>query len=160
MSYTIARYHEIDAGHRVCGHGGKCAHLHGHRYGFELVCEPLSGALDDLGMVADFSVVKSKLCTWLDDHWDHRMLLWVHDPMLDILRDNDPHVTAVKRNPTAENLARIMVEEIAPVQLAGTGIRLSRCVVHETAKCAAEYSASQSQNAENVPGYSASGWTE
>jgi 6-pyruvoyl-tetrahydropterin synthase len=29
---TATRYHEIDAGHRVVGQGGKCEHLHGHRY--------------------------------------------------------------------------------------------------------------------------------
>lgn len=140
MSYRITRTHEIDAGHRVCGHAGKCAHLHGHRYKFELTCE--ASQLDELGMVIDFAVIKERLCAWLDEMWDHRFLVWVHDPMMEALRDLDPAVTSLPLNPTAENLARFMVDDIGPLRLAGTGVRLVRCVVHETAKCSASYDAS------------------
>jgi 6-pyruvoyltetrahydropterin/6-carboxytetrahydropterin synthase len=157
MSYRITRTHEIDAGHRVCGHLGKCAHLHGHRYTFALTCEAVE--LDPLGMVIDFAVIKDRLCGWLDEQWDHRMLIWVHDPMFEVLRDLDEHVTALSRNPTAENLARIMVDDIGPMQLVGTGVRLVRCVVHETSKCSAEYTSPDTTPVGYVPRM-AMGWTE
>lgn len=138
MPYRITRSHEIDAGHRVCGHLGKCAHLHGHRYRFDLTCEPEAG-LDALGMVVDFAVLKDRLCSWLDAHWDHRMLLWVHDPLFERLADIDPGVVALPCNPTAENLAQHVVEVIAPPLLVGTHVRLVACAVHETAKCSANF---------------------
>jgi 6-pyruvoyltetrahydropterin/6-carboxytetrahydropterin synthase len=133
----ITRWHEIDAGHRVCGHEGKCAHLHGHRYRVEFTCE--AAQLDALGRVIDFSVIKTRLCQWLEDHFDHRMLLWTHDPMLGPLRDLDHAVIALPCNPTAENLAQYLVETVGPQQLAGTGVRLAACTVHETSKCSATY---------------------
>lgn len=139
----ITRVHAIDAGHRVAGHRGKCCHLHGHRYTWELTCE--APELDDLGMVIDFAVIKDRLCRWLDDNWDHRMLLWIHDPMLDAMMDLDDHVTALPFNPTAENLARYMVEEVGPREMRGTGVRLVKCVVHETPNCSAEFTAGAGQ---------------
>lgn len=141
MSHRITRTHEIDAGHRVCGHQGKCQHFHGHRYGFALTCE--APRLDELGMVIDFAAIKERLCVWLDENWDHRMLLWVHDPTIETMRDLDPAVVAVPFNPTAENIARYMVDTVGPGQLIGTGVRLVACVVHETAKCSASYDASR-----------------
>jgi 6-pyruvoyltetrahydropterin/6-carboxytetrahydropterin synthase len=139
--HRITRTHEIDAGHRVCGHGGKCANLHGHRFKFDLTCEAVDQTkpLDNLGMVVDFGVIKDRLCSWLDRQWDHRMLLWEDDPLLPALRDADPTVTVLPVNPTAENLAALVVEVIGPNVLVLTGVKLVACTVHETAKCSATY---------------------
>ena len=132
------RSHEICAGHRIFGHEGKCAHLHGHAYVFDFVvaAEPEQPALDTLGRVIDFAIIKSTLCQWLEKNWDHRMLLWENDPILHSLRKLDPDgIVALPLNPTAENLARIMVESVGPMVLRGTGVHLVECTVHETGKC-------------------------
>ena len=47
---------DFDAGHRVIGHKNKCQYLHGHRYSLEITATALE--LDELGMVADFVVLK------------------------------------------------------------------------------------------------------
>jgi len=47
-------------------------------------------------------------------------------------------VVAVPFNPTAENMARYLVEEVGPKALPA-GLRLIRCRVEETRKCGAEY---------------------
>ncbi|NBU05839.1 MAG: 6-carboxy-5,6,7,8-tetrahydropterin synthase, partial [Sphingobacteriia bacterium] len=47
---------DFDAGHRVIGHQNKCQYLHGHRYSLEITATALE--LDELGMVADFGVLK------------------------------------------------------------------------------------------------------
>ena len=139
MPHRIKRTHEICAGHRVYGHESKCAHLHGHAYVFDLVCEA-PGGLDHLGRVIDFGVIKSRLCSWLEDHWDHRMLLWEQDPACHSLRLIDPEaVVPLPLNPTAENLASMFVMAIAPELLLGTGVVLTECTVHETSKCSATY---------------------
>lgn len=138
MGYKVERSHEIHCGHRVYGHESKCAHLHGHGYVFEFTCE--SFGLDKVGRVIDFSVLKSRLCMWLEDNWDHRFLLWENDPALEALRAVDPTVVAVPFNPTAENMAEYLVNVIGPEQLAATGVRLVSVRVRETIKCSAVYS--------------------
>jgi 6-pyruvoyltetrahydropterin/6-carboxytetrahydropterin synthase len=80
--------------------------------------------LDSVGRVIDFSVIKEKLCMWLEDQWDHKMLLWREDPLLPALRQIDPTVVEMPFNPTAENLALYLIKEIAPIALQGTGVRL------------------------------------
>ena len=134
---SAVRYHDFCAGHRVVNHESKCRHLHGHNYRVTFHCRPADGALDDLGRVLDFSAIKELLCEWLEDHWDHRLLLWVEDPLLPVLQEQDPTVVVVPFNPTAENLAHHLRTEVAPKQLAGTGITCHRVEVQETRKCSA-----------------------
>lgn len=135
--YLAHRYHDICAGHRVYGHESKCAHFHGHNYRVHFTVE---AKLDHLGRVMDFSVIKEKLCDWLETEWDHRFLVWEKDPAGPHLREMDPTgVIAVPFNPTAENMAQYLVEVIGPAQLAGTGVVLISARIEETAKCSASY---------------------
>lgn len=160
--FAIERYHDICAGHRVVGHESKCAHLHGHNYRFHFTCvpgvqppaqrkffgqksEPNPDArdkrgLDNLGRVVDFSVVKATLCQWLEDKWDHKFLVWEHDPNLMDLTAIDPvGVVMVPFNPTAENMAQYLVEVVAPKLLDPEGVVLLSCRIEETRKCSAIY---------------------
>lgn len=135
--HEAIRYHDFCAGHRVAGHENKCAHLHGHNYRIYFHCA--AEQKDSLGRVIDFSVIKEKLCIWLEDNWDHRFLVWEEDPMADDIIALDDHATKVPFNPTAENMAEYLVTTIAPKQLEGTGVTLRKCVVGETRKCSAAY---------------------
>jgi len=97
--------------------------------------------LDGIGRVMDFSDIKTRLCMWIEDNWDHKFLVYDLDPMTQTLKNLDPHgVVAVPFNPTAENMAKYLVDFIAPIQLESTGIRLISCRVEETRKCSASYS--------------------
>lgn len=136
--HIASRYHDISCGHRVYGHESKCAHLHGHNYRFHLHCQ--ANTLDRLGRVIDFSVIKERLCVWLENEWDHRFLMWDQDPALATLAALDSTVVPLPFNPTAENLAEYLVCVIGPRQLKGTGVRLSRVTIEETAKCHAHFS--------------------
>jgi len=102
--------HTIDAGHRIVGHKGKCARLHGHTYRFEIWLEAM--ALSTPGFVVDFGDIKDLL-----NEWDHRMLLWDQDPIMDgpepqIWLAQKYGVTLVPFNPTAERMAGHIREEI------------------------------------------------
>lgn len=132
---TAEREHEIACGHRVYGHESKCAHVHGHNYLFKFVCEAPS--LDKVGRVIDFSVIKSHLCAWLEENWDHRMLLWERDPLAEAMRLLDETVVLLPFNPTAENIGQFVLEVVGPMQLAGTGVTLTSVTVGETRKCSA-----------------------
>lgn len=79
---------------------------------------------------------------WLEDHWDHKFLVWENDPMLNALiaaTDCDGSIVSVGFNPTAENMAQYLVEVIGPAQLLGTGCTLTVCRIEETRKCSASY---------------------
>ena len=150
---TATRFHDISAGHRVVGHEGKCALLHGHSYRVHFTVEPftkysdktkpLDGTehgLDQVGRVLDFSVINSRLCMWLEEHWDHHMLLWVEDPLCKVIsKYPSAGVVLVPFNPTAENMAIHLVETIGPPQLKGTGCNLCSVTIEETRKCSVTY---------------------
>lgn len=136
---TASRYHDFSAGHRVHGHESKCAHLHGHNYRVHFTVRPVVGAgLDQVGRVLDFSVIKDRLCNWLEDNWDHRFLVWSQDPLAGELVVMDPDgVVVLPFNPTAERMAQWLVNVVGPAQLQGTGCMLQSVTVDETAKCSA-----------------------
>lgn len=138
MTIRASRYHDISVGHRVHKHESKCRHLHGHNYRIHFHCE--ADQLDEVGRVIDFSVIKEKLCMWTEKHWDHRMLIWMDDPLAQKLLDIDSMVVLVPFNPTAENIAMYLVNEVGPRQLQGTGVRLAEVTIEETAKCHATFS--------------------
>lgn len=154
--YAIQRYHDISCGHVVSGHESKCAHLHGHNYRVHFTVVPamieggkedrmaepylVNGGLDKVGRVIDFSVVKSRLCQWLEDNWDHKFLVWREDIRASYLSEIDGGgVCVVPFNPTAENMAQYLVEVIGPQQLEGTNTVLRACKIDETRKCSAIY---------------------
>ena len=135
---TASRYHDISTGHRVCGHESKCAHLHGHNYRIHFHCR---GKQDDLGRVIDFGVIKERLCMWVEENWDHKFLIWYEDPWVSALYEIDPKGISMQVfNPTAENMAEYLVNNVGPGQLAGTGVTLFRVDIEETRKCSASYS--------------------
>ena len=134
---SASRYHDISCGHRVAGHESKCKHLHGHNYRFHF---EVVGDLDDIGRVLDFGVIKSRLCMWLEEFWDHKLLIWYQDPMAAQLVALDPDGTVlVPFNPTAENMAAHIGIIIAPHQLEGTGTRVIEVRIEETRKCSATW---------------------
>ena|SRR6185312_15063349 len=136
MKITATRYHDISVGHTVLGHEGKCKNLHGHNYRVWFHCRPANNRfLDDVGRVLDFSVIKSKLCMWLEDNWDHKFLVYAKDPRVIVLVNLDPTVIVVPFNPTAENLAGHLLKIVCPAQLQGTQVEVVKVVIEETAKC-------------------------
>ena len=140
MIITAERYHDFSCGHRVFGHESKCAHLHGHNYRIHFVVEMVPGTgsnLDPIGRVMDFSVIKEKLCEWLETEWDHKFLVWQEDPWAPLLSEIDHTVVILPFNPTAENMAMFLVDIMGPQLLANTGVQLVECRVEETRKCTA-----------------------
>ncbi len=144
--FAITRRLEFDAGHRIPHHGSKCRHVHGHRYVLELT---LTGSLvttpgaSDEGMVMDFSDVKALALAHLVEHWDHAFLAWCDDPVAQAIAAAMPDHRTVWLDvvPTAENLARLAYETLAPVFAAryGERLQLSRVRLYETPNCWADF---------------------
>lgn len=129
---------EFDAAHRVLGHKGKCRHLHGHRYAAEISIASVKG-INELGMVVDFADVKELIGKWIDDNWDHNIILNADDPLLtvlekvstkdkrSVLQDRLPYIMPKGLNPTAEVMAehlRDIADGLLPAGLEVVQIRL------------------------------------
>ena len=136
---AVERHHDISCGHRIYQHDSSCAHLHGHNYRIHFRVCRVSKELDRLGRVLDFGMMKQKLCQWLEEHWDHKFLLWEADPWLAPLQAIDKKgVVALTFNPTAENMAHYLLSSVGPKLLDGSELKLTAVRVEETAKCSAE----------------------
>jgi 6-pyruvoyltetrahydropterin/6-carboxytetrahydropterin synthase len=133
---SLLRSLRFCAGHRLLGHEGRCAYLHGHNYRVEVEVEAAGGGteVDAVGRVVDFSLIKRRLLGWLDDHWDHAFILWEEDATaLAAVRLAEPtKYFLLPWNPTAENMARYLLEVVAPHVLADLGVIARRVAVWET----------------------------
>lgn len=128
------RFHDISCGHRVVNHESKCKHFHGHNYRVHFRIQAKNG-LDEIGRVLDFSVIKSILCEWLEQNWDHRMILWSEDVQASEMQKLDPiGVVLVPFNPTAENMAEYLLNVVGPLELP-TSVQLVEVKIEETYKC-------------------------
>ena len=90
--------------------------------------------VDDVGRVIDFSLIKRRLLGWLDAHWDHTFILWEKDATaLAAVRLAEPtKYFLLPWNPTAENMARYLLEVVAPHVLDDLGVVARRVAVWET----------------------------
>lgn len=93
---------EVSIGHRLLGYEGKCAHIHGHNYVFEV---SVTGKPNHLGLVIDFKDLKKAVKDILEP-FDHALVLHEEDPVADILRMEKLVLLSV--NPTAENFASLV----------------------------------------------------
>ena len=119
-------------GHRLLGHPGKCARLHGHNARVFLVLRGAS--VDAKGMVIDFDVLEQRARRYLDEALDHRMLLQQGDPACAALAGIGETFVALEVPPTAENLAKLIFE-----QLLRAGIPLAEVRLEEQPGSTASY---------------------
>ncbi|MDR2956758.1 MAG: 6-carboxytetrahydropterin synthase QueD [Coriobacteriales bacterium] len=104
MYYLHIKEH-FDAAHALIGYDGECKNLHGHTWDVE--AEVKGSELDVVGIVYDFKDLKEDLKTILKQ-FDHKYLNEV--PPFDTF------------NATAENLARVVYEQLAAVLPAGISV--------------------------------------
>lgn len=132
MGIEIMRRIPFCAGHRLYQHGGKCEFFHGHNYVAEFYVT--ADEVDEIGRVIDFAELKQRFKGWIDAHWDHGFILFERDQNgIDAIRRVEPcKYFALPYNPTAENMARYLLEQVAVDLLAGTGATATKVVVWET----------------------------
>ena len=129
------------SGHRLLGHEGKCANQHGHNYIAQIFVS--GNQTDELGRIVDFSVINQLFKGWLDDNWDHGLLLWEQDKdaikAIQSLTEN--RLFIMPYNPTAENMAKYLLLEVAPAlvkQIEGYDVTVTKVVIWETENSSAE----------------------
>ena len=130
--FTISRQFTFCYGHRLQGHAGKCANLHGHNGTIKI--DLRNNQLNSQGMVTDFIDMKKTIGEWIETTLDHHLILQESDPLVDILQENGETVLTLPVDPTAENLAKLIYEKAEDF-----GLPVYAVSVWETEKCAAEY---------------------
>ena len=122
--YQIRIEFTFDSGHRLLDYNGKCAYPHGHTYRAEVFLE--SQTLDRLGLVYDFTGLKERIKSWVDENWDHAFLVNSRDSELisgfadvDLVR----LYTFQDQNPSCEVMSKVLYEmtvelcEVAPAKV-------------------------------------------
>lgn len=136
MQLRIGRVgHVFSAAHRLVGHPGKCASLHGHNY---VVNVDIRGDNPHANMVMDFADIKR----YLDDIvsvLDHATLLQSSDPLCPaVAADAATRVVEFSEPPTAEAICRWIWQRMSDRLSAVEGVRLHRLTVFETPAVYAE----------------------
>lgn len=120
MPWTLRVIDGFDAAHFLRNYRGKCENLHGHNWRVELEVE--GDSLDDAGMLVDFKVLKGILKEVVE-RLDHVLLNEVA-PFDEV-------------NPSSENIARYIFEEVA--RRVPEGIRVRSVAVWESDTACAVY---------------------
>ena len=132
--FTIVTKIQFCYGHRLMDYEGPCAHPHGHNAVAEI--EMSNSSLDEVGMVMDFGNVVEVLSAFIDKDLDHQMLLRGDDPLVEALEGMGEPPFLMDDNPTAENIAKLIFEQAAKLNLPVVAVRL-----WETPDAYAEYRA-------------------
>ena len=84
MFTSSKRFGPITTGHRQWRHDGHCSYIHGYGRIVEITFQ--SEELDHRGWVMDFGALK-EVKDWLEEEWDHRVLIASDDPLIPQLQD-------------------------------------------------------------------------
>ncbi|MGC0372245.1 MAG: hypothetical protein DGJ47_000954 [Rickettsiaceae bacterium] len=122
----------FDSAHRVMGHQNKCQYLHGHRYVLEITAT--SNELNDLGMVVDFGELKEIMKTWIDQNFDHNIILCKDDDQMGdfIAEYTKQKVYYIDTNPTAENILLHLKSQVIPKIFTSKAYKISKMRLYET----------------------------
>jgi 6-pyruvoyltetrahydropterin/6-carboxytetrahydropterin synthase len=135
---SVTRRFEWDSMHRIPNHESVCRAFHGHRYAAEIVCA--APALDQVGRIIDFSLIKQEIGSWIDRNFDHTAILQRDD--------DDPAIRAIVATnagvgkpvyfldgpPTVENIVQELARH-ATALMAPYNITVEQIRIWETPNC-------------------------
>jgi 6-pyruvoyltetrahydropterin/6-carboxytetrahydropterin synthase len=153
MRYRVCKSFEVESGHMLSKHPGRCRLPHGHSRRIDVVLS--SDRLDGHDMVCDFKALKLAVGGYVDG-LDHALAVNSADPELPGLRGGALGARLVvydDEDPTTEVMARRIFEHLDGVLRSGGvyedadgtryelsgGVTLERVRVTETSSSWAEY---------------------
>jgi 6-pyruvoyltetrahydropterin/6-carboxytetrahydropterin synthase len=120
--FEVTIEESFSSGHALRNYRGKCENVHGHNYRCQVSIQ--GEKLDEIGLLVDFVELKRVVHSVLD-RMDHQ---WLNDfPPFDIL------------NPSAENMAKFIYDEISSGLEGKNGIRVAAIRLWETDTASATY---------------------
>lgn len=157
MTYRVCVAFEVESGHMLSKHPGKCRFPHGHSRRVEVVLA--SEALDANDMVCDFKAIKLGVGEFINS-FDHAMAINSRDAMTPVFEgrfEGQRLVVFQDQDPTTEVLARRIYDHLKAEIAQGrtyaltdrqgavysyampTGLQVERVRVSETSTTWAEY---------------------
>ena len=119
MKYTSAKkIGPITTGHRQWKDGGHCSYIHG--YGRYVVITFACYVRDEKGWVMDFGDLRD-VKKWIEDEWDHRVLIAYDDPLLNELQELhnkggiDINILPTEYGPGIEDSCKYIYDNINPM---------------------------------------------
>jgi len=112
----------FSSAHQLRGYKGKCENLHGHNYKIEIFVR--GRELDNIGLLVDFGDVKAA-ADEVVQYLDHRNI-------------NELSPFDVELNPSAENLARYILERVA-ARIGDDRVQVYKVRCYETPTSVATY---------------------
>jgi 6-pyruvoyltetrahydropterin/6-carboxytetrahydropterin synthase len=151
MPYRVCKTIDVENGHLLSKHPGRCRYPHGHTRKIEFILE--ASELDRNEMVCDFKLIDQIIADYLET-LDHALCVNTADPAYGKLRAlyGDRIVPFEQEDPTTEVMARVIFQVFSkrlgdyarkqqrqyPLR---TSVRLVSVKVWETASSWAEYQA-------------------
>lgn len=104
METTVQVRHNIEVAHRLSQLPGKCENIHGHSMWVTLSIRPSKEVFigEHTGIFLEFGSLKARFREYLDSYFDHHLLLYEEDELIDL---GLPGVVPVSGDPTTENIA-------------------------------------------------------
>jgi 6-pyruvoyltetrahydropterin/6-carboxytetrahydropterin synthase len=111
MPYQICKQFEVESGHILSKHPGRCRFPHGHTRRVEIILE--AEELNENGMVCDFGALKESVAP-LVDALDHSICMNTADPMFGTMREayGDQVIGFNDQDPTSEVLVHYFYDVI------------------------------------------------
>ncbi len=119
--YELEITKHFSGAHSLTGYPGDCRKLHGHNWQVTVYLQATE--LDEIGIALDFKILKKELNEVID-RFDHAYLNELPE--------------FAQCNPTSENLARIIYQELSK-RLNDERIKVTRISVEESAGSRASY---------------------
>lgn len=136
----ITKEFEFEGAHALAKYDGKCRAIHGHSYKLFVTVkgDPSTDAESPkVGMLIDFSELKSIVNRYIIDLYDHALLLATNAPVSKELQSSYDNVIILDFQPTCENLV-VHFADILKQHLPGT-IKLFAIRLYETSSSYVEW---------------------
>lgn len=134
MMYKISVEIEFDYAHRLSHYKGKCCNIHGHSGTAVVTVE--ADNLGDKDLVIDFGTIKASVGEWIDENWDHALLLNSNDPFLRVIKQIETRLYLFEEHdPTAEIMARELYSVCHSLKIPATQVAIKESRTSEAIYC-------------------------
>jgi len=138
VKLSIKKDLRFEYAHRLCDYDGKCANVHGHNQKLEVHFRRVNELIDSQGFVIDFGDVKKGIGNWIDENWDHGLILNSNDSaLIQKMKEFGYKVFVMDTNPTAENMALYLLNIVGPSLYHNSGVEIFKVEVFENDFCSA-----------------------
>jgi len=115
MQVSVKKELRFEYAHRLFNYVGKCHNIHGHNEIVWVYFRRTDFFLNDIDMVIDFNDIKSGIGKWIDDNWDHSILLNKEDKKtIRAMEKLQMKLYIMSGNPTAELIAHYLLHIVGP----------------------------------------------